>query len=531
MNINELNKFKNELNKYNLSFLHDENGNNNEDIISGKNITLKCNECGSIFDIKLEYIIHCHPERKLTPCHKCKMLHQFISALNAEYGENPYTFLSEFNGREKPLTVKCNTCGYVWTSKKASKLLSNANLLPGHHPCKQCATNQFKQDISELESALTAKFGACEYAFPNPEEYMGLFSKKKMHIICKLCGHKMFTCVNNIRTPKNGKHYCRVCNHKDRELEIKTYKERCLEVTKGQIEPIEEYIDSRTPILHKCNICGNIWKKIPVKNTTRNAGCPVCSKRITQSKAELEILSYIKHKYSGTIVEKDRTVLKGQEIDIYLPDIHVGFEINGLYYHSFKEKDYHMNKTMLAQTMGIKLYQIFNDEWHYHKEGVKNIINNALSKVEETNKSYSLFTTKGIDEQKFNDLYSLDIYNTNNIFVYDGKDIVASANILENEEYVILKNFTYTKHDIRILDLLSKYIKDKYNKEILLELDRSKASPLDEIYRRFKVSAYLEPRASYVLKNKSEDNIKREVMQKENYAEIYDCGLCLLKEL
>jgi hypothetical protein len=35
------------------------------------------------------------------------------------------------------------------------------------------------------------------------------------------------------------------------------------------------------------------------------------------------------------------------EIDIYLPELKLGFEFNGLYWHSnkFKEKNYHLNKT------------------------------------------------------------------------------------------------------------------------------------------------------------------------------------------
>lgn len=51
------------------------------------------------------------------------------------------------------------------------------------------------------------------------------------------------------------------------------------------------------------------------------------------------------------------------EIDFYLPDYKIGIEINGLKYHhdGCKHKEYHLNKTLLAEKKGIELLHIFND--------------------------------------------------------------------------------------------------------------------------------------------------------------------------
>ena len=51
------------------------------------------------------------------------------------------------------------------------------------------------------------------------------------------------------------------------------------------------------------------------------------------------------------------------EIDIYIEQLNVGFEINGTYWHSdkFKESDYHQQKALRAREAGINLIHLY--EW------------------------------------------------------------------------------------------------------------------------------------------------------------------------
>jgi hypothetical protein len=57
--------------------------------------------------------------------------------------------------------------------------------------------------------------------------------------------------------------------------------------------------------------------------------------------------------------------LDGREVDIYLEDQKIGFEYNGLYWHSEvqKGKNYHYDKYKLANELGIQLVQVFSHEW------------------------------------------------------------------------------------------------------------------------------------------------------------------------
>lgn len=84
-----------------------------------------------------------------------------------------------------------------------------------------------------------------------------------------------------------------------------------------------------------------------------------------ESYAEIELTKYIKSIYTGRIVRRDKSVINPLEIDIYLPDLKLGIEFNGTYWHSteFKDKNYHRNKSVIALNNGVRLIHIFEYEW------------------------------------------------------------------------------------------------------------------------------------------------------------------------
>lgn len=96
---------------------------------------------------------------------------------------------------------------------------------------------------------------------------------------------------------------------------------------------------------------------------------------------EKEIVNWLNELNINTI-ENDRMLIK-REIDIYLPDFKLAIEFNGLYYHSdkFKNKNYHIDKTLKCQEIGIQLLHIWEDDWVYKKEIVKSIILNKINHI------------------------------------------------------------------------------------------------------------------------------------------------------
>ena len=92
---------------------------------------------------------------------------------------------------------------------------------------------------------------------------------------------------------------------------------------------------------------------------------------------EIEIRNYIGSIYSGKIISSYRD---GLEIDIYLPELKLGFEFNGLYWHSdkYKERNYHIDKTNYFKEKGIRIIHIWEDDWDGKKEIIKSQIINWI---------------------------------------------------------------------------------------------------------------------------------------------------------
>ena len=111
-------------------------------------------------------------------------------------------------------------------------------------------------------------------------------------------------------------------------------------------------------------------------------GCPKCGNHL--SVAEDEIFDYIKKTLEVQGVQKRNTkILEGKEIDIYVPSKKVGFEFNGLLWHSEKygkDRHYHLEKRNLAKEKGVTLIHIFEDEYQFHKEIVLDKIAMILDK-------------------------------------------------------------------------------------------------------------------------------------------------------
>lgn len=119
-------------------------------------------------------------------------------------------------------------------------------------------------------------------------------------------------------------------------------------------------------------------------------------KIIRISKEENDLYDYIRSIYSGEIVQSNRSILNGKELDIYLPEKNLAIEYNGLYSHYYrphentesliKGKSYHLNKTLECQKKNIQLLQFYSDEWLLKREIVKSIIS---SKLKENSKIYA----------------------------------------------------------------------------------------------------------------------------------------------
>ena len=116
-------------------------------------------------------------------------------------------------------------------------------------------------------------------------------------------------------------------------------------------------------------------------NTILCTECNPINKSV--SGLEIEFTNFIESNYDNTILKNKRNIISPLELDIYLPELKLAFEFNGLYWHSEinKPSNYHLNKTELCEKEGIHLIHIYEDDWIYKKNIIKSMILNKLGKT------------------------------------------------------------------------------------------------------------------------------------------------------
>lgn len=110
-----------------------------------------------------------------------------------------------------------------------------------------------------------------------------------------------------------------------------------------------------------------------------------CSKHFDKSTIsiqEIQLLDFIKSITNKECLQKYRKFKK--EIDIYIPELKLGFEFNGVYWHSdkFKSKDYHYQKWKLCNENDVKLIYIWEDDWKNKQKIVKSNISANLNAIQ-----------------------------------------------------------------------------------------------------------------------------------------------------
>jgi hypothetical protein len=185
----------------------------------------------------------------------------------------------------------------------------------------------------------------------------------------------------------------------------------------------------------KCNDSFTIQRQL-YRNRLKNDEeiCLICNPiSKNTSIAEKEILDYIKSIYKGIVLENNR--INNKEIDIYLPELKLGFEYNGLYWHSElnKDKNYHLDKTEFFNNIGINLIQIWEDEWTSKKDIVKSMINNKLSR------SNRIFARKCTVKEITDNKLAKQFIEDNHIQGFVGSKI--KLGLFYNEELISIMTF------------------------------------------------------------------------------------------
>lgn len=100
-----------------------------------------------------------------------------------------------------------------------------------------------------------------------------------------------------------------------------------------------------------------------------------------KSSFEKEIRDFICSVGSFDIEECKR--IDGKEIDLYIPELSLGIECNGAYWHSevsgARDRLYHLDKTLHFSRLGIKIVHIWDYQWYQKNDLIKSMLSHYLN--------------------------------------------------------------------------------------------------------------------------------------------------------
>lgn len=117
--------------------------------------------------------------------------------------------------------------------------------------------------------------------------------------------------------------------------------------------------------------------------------CPIKNRLSFNRDTYIEkFIKNILNEYNIQYIANDRTILKGKELDIYIPSRRIAIECNGIFWHSTSNPnnlplDYHYDKWKICKELGIHLISIWEDQIINQPEIVRNIILSYLGIYEQ----------------------------------------------------------------------------------------------------------------------------------------------------
>jgi len=322
---------------------------------------------------------------------------------------------------------------------------------------------------------------------------------------------------------------------------------KCL--TNINLEIVDKFKSAKNDINLRCLKCNtefiSVWRNI----YQRCGLCPNCYPSC-KSVGETDISNFIKNLGFET-TDNSKNTISPYELDIYIPYLKIAIEYNGLYWHSEaqgKDKNYHLNKLNLCLEKGINLIQIFEDEWLFKQ----NIVKNRLKQILDVSTAKKIYARQcKIKEvlpkvkNEFLENYHIQGKDNSNIKLgaFYNNELVAIMTFIKNnitgdsktKECVWELNRycdNYNYHTLGIASKLLKYFQKNYGwKSIFSCVDRRWL--IDNFYYKlgFCLDNTIKPDYWYI---KDQQRIKKSDISKDitkrlsriegRYNKVWDCG-------
>lgn len=350
--------------------------------------------------------------------------------------ENYYTSIDDFSKEIKPskfygkfFYYKCDVCGEI----KSKRIYSTKTDLNVEFTCRECkyrktslerygvdSPSKVKEIIEKGHKTMMERYGTVstaqfidyskiDYQARNEKSKKTCLEKYGVDNAAKADCVKETTKQNNLK--KYGVEYpqeLEEVKEKQRQTFLKNYgsfnnlpgpkatHEKFIKYRKEKLDEDIEWIDSdsfrgkydNAPIYYtfKCNKCGNIFKD---DFHSGEPVCRVCNPTFQgRSNQEDELYEYIKSIYSGEIERHNKTILDSKkELDIYLPELNIAIEYNGIFWHGYSKwtkvsiKEFErkfQEKRNICCNKGIRLITINEYDWTTNRQVFERFLQDLL---------------------------------------------------------------------------------------------------------------------------------------------------------
>ena len=196
----------------------------------------------------------------------------------------------------------------------------------------------------------------------------------------------------------------------------------------------DQLIDGKFTL--KCEKCGKVFEAELFNARWKHIYCSGCYGDKQVSLGEKELCEYVKSIYRGTIVENYKTSDK-IEIDIYLPELKIGIEYDGMYWHSDQNKRrFNLSeKTKYFSERGIQILHFFDFEWENSKEIVKSMIAQKIG----VTPNYGIFYARELEIKTPTSAEKIEFLNKNHLQGSDNSSI--AYGLYADDELIAIMTF------------------------------------------------------------------------------------------
>lgn len=186
---------------------------------------------------------------------------------------------------------------------------------------------------------------------------------------CSRCGYVWEAQINNRTKLRRG---CPCCANKVAVRGINDLATTHPEVAKEWYQPLNGDITPRDVTYGSGKrynwLCprGHVYSATVLHRTSGGTKCPICNSGRQTSFAEQALFYYIKKVFPAAINSYKEIFTKGMELDIYIPDLKIGIEYDGVYWHHKKQATYEreQRKYDICRENGIRLFRVREQKKH-----------------------------------------------------------------------------------------------------------------------------------------------------------------------